>query len=128
MRLQYRCFPVDFSKILGTSFLQNNSGQLLLCKVIFKLNNTYLDNTKEINTIFCYNVSFKTNLLPDLQPTLREKYPNREFFLVRIFLYSEWIRRFTQSKSPYSVRIHGNTDQKKLGIWTLFTQCKILDL
>ena len=25
-------------------------------------------------------------------------------------------------KSPYSVRIQENTDQKKLGIWTLFTQ------
>ena len=41
--------------------------------------------------------------------TLREKYPNTKFFLVRIFLYS--------------VRIQGNTDQKKLRIWTLFTQC-----
>ena len=25
---------------------------------------------------------------------------------------------------PYSVRIRENTDQKKLRIWTLFTQCK----
>ena len=25
--------------------------------------------------------------------------------------------------SPYSVRMRENTDQKKLGIWTLFTQC-----
>ena len=24
-------------------------------------------------------------------------------------------------KSPYSVRIQENTDQEKLGIWTLFT-------
>ena len=40
--------------------------------------------------------------------TLREKWPNTEFFLVRIFLYS--------------VRIQGNTDQKKLHIFTLFTQ------
>ena len=37
--------------------------------------------------------------------TLREKCPNTELFLVRIFLYSDWIRRF-------------------LRIWTLFTQCK----
>ena len=41
--------------------------------------------------------------------TLREKCPNTEFFLVPIFLYS--------------VRIQENTDQKKLRIWTLFTQC-----
>ena len=26
-------------------------------------------------------------------------------------------------KSPYSVQIQKNTDQKKLRIWTLFTQC-----
>ena len=28
------------------------------------------------------------------------------------------------NKSPYSVRIRENMDQKKLRIWTLFTQCK----
>ena len=28
--------------------------------------------------------------------TLREKYPNMEFFLVRILSYSEWIRWFTK--------------------------------
>ena len=43
---------------------------------------------------------------------LREKCPNTESFLVFIF--------------PYSVRIQGNTDQKKLRIWTLFTQCSLL--
>ena len=30
------------------------------------------------------------------------------------------------SKSPYSVKIQENTDQKKLRIWTLFTQCLFL--
>ena len=40
---------------------------------------------------------------------LREKCPKMEFFLVCIFLYSDWIQ--------------ANTDQKKLRIWTLFTQC-----
>ena len=28
------------------------------------------------------------------------------------------------SKSQYSVQIKENTDQKKLSIWTLFTQCR----
>ena len=28
-----------------------------------------------------------------------------------------------RSKSPYSIRVQENTDQKKLCIWTLFTQC-----
>ena len=40
---------------------------------------------------------------------LREKCPNTGFFLVRIFLYLDWILE--------------KTDQKKLCIWTLFTQC-----
>ena len=42
--------------------------------------------------------------------TLHKKCPNTEFFLVRIFLYSD--------------RIRENKDQQKLRIWTLFTQCK----
>ena len=46
---------------------------------------------------------------------LRKKCPNKEFFLVRIF--------------PYSVRMWENTDQKKLRIWTLFTQHRsIIDI
>ena len=40
--------------------------------------------------------------------TLREKYPNTDFFLVHILLYSDWIQE--------------NTDQKKIRIWTLLTQ------
>ena len=40
--------------------------------------------------------------------TLREKCPNTEFFLVRIFPHSDWIRR--------------DTDQKKLRICTFFTR------
>ena len=43
---------------------------------------------------------------------LREKCPNTEFFLVRIFLYS--------------ARILENKEQKKLGIWELSTQCEQL--
>ena len=54
--------------------------------------------------------------------TLREKCPNTEFFPVRSFLYLYWIR----SKSPYSVQIQENKDQKKLRIWALFTQWKYL--
>ena len=44
--------------------------------------------------------------------TLREKCPNTELSLVRIFLQS--------------VRIRETTDQNKLRIWTLFTQCLLL--
>ena len=34
-RLWHRCFPVNFSKILKTPFLQNTSGRLLLCFMAF---------------------------------------------------------------------------------------------
>ena len=40
--------------------------------------------------------------------SLRGKCPNTEFFLLRIFLYP--------------VEIQENADQKKLRVWTLFTQ------
>ena len=46
-----------------------------------------------------------------MELSLREKCPNRSYFLVPIFLYL--------------FEIQENTDQKKLRIWTLFTQCII---
>ena len=63
--------------------------------------------------------------------TLREKFPDTEFFLVRIFPHSDWIGRDALirteygeiwSISSYSVRMRENTDQKKLRIWTPFRQ------
>ena len=53
---------------------------------------------------------------------LREKCPNTEFFW-SIFscIWTEYRDLFR--KSPYSIRIQENTDQKKLRIWILFTQC-----
>ena len=48
------------------------------------------------------------------------KCSNTEFFLVRIFPHSVWIRM--RSISPYPVRMRENTDQKKLRFWTLFTK------
>ena len=32
---------------------------------------------------------------------------------------------YLRSISPYSVQMRENTDQKKLRIWTLFTQCEL---
>ena len=47
---------------------------------------------------------------------------------IRSFFWSVFSRIRTEyrdllRKSPYSVRLRENTDQKKLRIWTLFTQC-----
>ena len=54
-------------------------------------------------------VGLELFLMRSLSLTLREKFPNTEFFMVRIFLYS--------------VQIQENTDHKKLRIRTLSTQC-----
>ena len=43
-----------------------------------------------------YQPLVTTNSRTALKSTLREKCPNTELFLVRIFLYSDWIRRFTK--------------------------------
>ena len=52
---------------------------------------------------------------------LRKKFPNTEFFLVRISCirteYGDLLR-----KSPYLVRIQENTDQKNIRIWTFFLE------
>ena len=57
-----------------------------------------------------------------IRTSLREKCLNTEFFLLRIFLYS-YFPVLGLTKFPYSAQIQENTDQKKLRIWTFFTQC-----
>ena len=56
--------------------------------------------------------------------SLCKKCPNTEFFLVRIFPYFGRIWDLLR-KYPYSARIWENTDQKKLHIWILFTECLV---
>ena len=50
-----------------------------------------------------------------MTPSLREKCPNTEFFLVCIFPHSDWIRRDTSYFSVFSPNVE-NTDKKKLRI------------
>ena len=57
-------------------------------------------NKRELPQKYKTAYTLKTSLYEHIP--LREKYPNTEFFLVRIFLFS---------------------DEKKLRIWTLLTQC-----
>ena len=75
--------------------------------------------TSKYFSIFSINVP--ASWVVHMTKALREKCPNTEFFLVRIFLYSDWNGDLLR-KSSYSVRIQENKDQKKLCIWTLFTQ------
>ena len=44
--------------------------------------------------------------------TLREKWPNTKFFLVRIFLHSDWIRRDTPYLSVFSPNVGKYEPQK----------------
>ena len=93
--------------------------QLLRCTAkLRKASLTYLVLTKgfsikiseKFSTYFIFLCSHKVRkYLPRILVSLLWKFPNAEFFLVRIFLYL--------------VRMRENTDQKKLRIWTLSTQC-----
>ena len=83
-RIQHRCFPVNFVKFIRTLFYRiPTAAASVNQQPKLKLNPQH------------GNLDIFQKLV------LREKYPNTEFFLVRIF--------------PHS-------DQKKLRIWTLFTQ------
>ena len=67
---------------------------------------------------------FRGNCFPGyaLKSSLQKWCPNTEFFLVRIFPHSEWIRRVLRI-SPYSVWMRENTDQRKVSIWSYLTRC-----
>ena len=96
----------SFSKI-GTC-VQNNRSFFACERYIFS-KNKHLTSKKSLKhvwqlTITTSNVTLEVPLL-----LLSEKCQNVVFFLVY--------------KSLYSVQIREYTDQKKLRIWTLFTQC-----
>ena len=69
-------FEFSTSAILSTSFGVNNSRRKVRTKVVGEVDK--------------------------LRRTLREKCPNTEFFLVRIFRHSDWIRRDTSYLSVFS--------------------------
>ena len=74
-------------------------------------------------TYYILDLHAKTQFHQNFQKkALRGKCPNTEFFLVRIFLHSDWTEYGEILRiSLYSVRMRENTDQKKLRIWTHFT-------
>ena len=52
---------------------------------------------------------------------------------IRSFFWSVFSRIWTEyggllRKSPYTVQMRENTDQKKLSIWTVFTQCALSNI
>ena len=93
-KLRHTRFAVNFTRFLKTPFLQNTSGQLLLkhwVKVCHQWSKNWFvcssctlvwQNKTCLRCSKCRNANKKT---------LREKCPNTEFFLVRVFPLSDWI-------------------------------------
>ena len=111
-------FAVYFSKEVAVKIF----GKINITIVSYSINNKNISiwysrsNGNSAKYVFLKNI-YKA--LP-----LREKCPNTEFFLVCIFRiwteYGHWLR-----KTPCSVQIRENIDQKKLSVWTFFAQCTI---
>ena len=116
MASRYGCSSVNLLHIFRTHFPKNTSGWLLLILV-----------------------SHAVGLLSLLLKNVSEKVINKKIYLlykivhcvksvhIWIFLWSVFSCIRTENgdlwnKSPDSVRIQENADQKKLLIWTLFTQ------
>ena len=70
-----------------------------------EINGRYLISWKRISILFC-TLRISKVLIKLAEFTRREKCPNMEFFLVRIFPHSDRIR----STSPYPVRMQENTN------------------
>ena len=75
---------------------------------------------KFFRSVLTHNKEIRKKCSLRLQ-ALREKCPNTEFFLVRIFPHSAEYGEILLI-SPHLVWIRENTDHKKLRVWTLFTQ------
>ena len=81
VRLWHRYFPVNFVKLLRAPFLQNTSERQLL-------------DDGDDSVLLDYD---RFMWIEEMWPvSLCEKCSNTEFFLVRIFPYSDWIQGFTE--------------------------------
>ena len=108
--LKKRCFPVNSAKCLGAPFIHNTSEWLLL---------QLFHSQSDIWTFMHLPMHLFTTTGFHLWSWVK----NKEHFH---YVKSVQIWRFFWSIFfLYSVQIKENTDQKKLGIWTLLTQCLI---
>ena len=105
-------FPVNLLHILRTTFYKNTSRRLLLFFQDLGVQKSDLKHSIFIARVWkiwdfevltYFIISQKSlkifhiwlNLLSVTKQTLREKCPNAEFFLLRIFSHSDWIRKDT---------------------------------
>ena len=103
MGFRHECFLVNLLHIFRTSFPKNTSGWLLLILVSHAVGllSLLLKNVSE------KSINKKIELLYKIVHCVKS-------VLIRNFFWSDLL-----PKSPYSVQIQGNTDQKKLRVWTL---------
>ena len=97
-RLQHRCFSVNIAKFLRTSILKNICERLFLTlqsSVKKKQAEKRPNNHSHAFDSYQIQIAF-------IGYSLREMCPNKEFFLVRVFPHSDWIRRDTSYLSVVS--------------------------
>ena len=99
-------FSCEFFEIFKNNFSQNKSVRLLLPQ-------NYIE-AKFLRSLSGYK---------EIYETLREMCPNTEFFLIRIFPHSDWIRRDTSYLSIFSPNA-GKYGPEKIPYLDTFTQCE----
>ena len=92
------------------SYLKKNANYLVYFKILNGMNTS-------IRIPNCLTLA-----RPRRISALREKCPKTKFFLIRIFPIQNEYEEILLI-SPCSVQMRKNTDQKKLRVLTLFTQC-----
>ena len=105
---EYTCFQFPFAWVLQISRLP----------VRF-----YIHKSREV--LRCYNNFSRQEVIPSLP--LREKCPNTEFFLVRIFPHSHWIRIDTNYLSVFSPNAWKHGPEKSLYLDTFHTVFLLID-
>ena len=115
---------VFFSNLLF--FEKFSSFQQSVYFILQSLNIRILKANWHFNTAFSQNVIFGTFLA--LVSQISQESTAWKSVQIQSFFWSVFSRIQTEygylrSKSPCSAQMKKNTDQKKLRIWTLFTQC-----
>ena len=118
-RLQHMYFPLSIAKFLRTTFLLNTSGGCFCYCRSTILQKQFIFMFKDFQ-----EPVIKVALVMIGYHCVKSAQIRSFFWSIFSCIRTEYGDLFR--KSPYSVWIQENTDQKKSRIWTLFTQCIIL--
>ena len=96
LNVDYKFLPNYTYKV--AQLLSEYNSYYDLCKKLIKRSKNWTKisdrNGRETSNIYLVNISYS-------HQSLREKCPNTEFFLIRIFLYSHWIQENTPYLDPF---------------------------